>query len=173
VRLFESQPRQHRPAVLVTWAATVVSVLVGVVTTVTRGFDPQLTILTATLIAIIWYTYFTYRAVAKTEPAQLFLTYEGHRGNRRLQFVVRNPTVSRSVRASLTMRLLRQGQAADVPAVLTAAPGTEVYLRPQGSFEVEVPVAPAVPVPDAAYGPMVQLGEPVPLPVSWTRGLPN
>lgn len=153
-------PRQHRPAVAIAWGATLVSVVLVVVSSLRRGYDPQLSVLTATLVAVIWYTYFTYRAVNRTEPAQLFLAYEGHRPERKLQFRVRNPAFSRSMRIALRMRLLRQGNAVDVPEVLSAAPGTEVYLRPQESFDIEVPVAAAVPVPGATHGPLVQLGEP-------------
>lgn len=152
--------KQHRPALAISWAATLASVVIVVISGLRRGYDAQLSILTATLVAIIWYTYFTYRAVNRTEAAQLLLTYEGQRPERKLHFRVRNPAFSRSVRVTLRMRLLRQGQAVDVPTVLSAAPGTEVYLRPQESFDVEVPIADAAAPPGATYGPKVQLGEP-------------
>ena len=56
-------PRRHRPALFLTWFFTVTSIVLAVGPNIRGHYDPQLAVYTATLIAVIWYTYFSYRSV--------------------------------------------------------------------------------------------------------------
>jgi len=56
-------PKRHRSALLLAWLFTLTAVGLAVGPNAAGAYDAQLAIYTATLIALIWYTYFTYRAV--------------------------------------------------------------------------------------------------------------
>lgn len=59
--------KRFRKACLLSWAVTLLALGLAMVPNIVDEFNPTLVILTLTLIAIVWYTYFTYRAVNREE----------------------------------------------------------------------------------------------------------
>lgn len=76
-----SPSKRSKVALGIAWVATVVALAVSVLPGIGRRLDQVLAILTLTLIAVIWYTYFTYRVVTKDEPTivQLALEFDPER----------------------------------------------------------------------------------------------
>jgi hypothetical protein len=70
-RLWTGVPKRFRRPLGVTWAATVVAIALAVGPFIGGRYDGTLAVLTATLVTVIWYTYFTYRAVHR--EAETFL----------------------------------------------------------------------------------------------------
>jgi hypothetical protein len=55
-------------------------------------YDASLAVLTATLIAIVWYTYLTYLMATREEPTYLALSLEYIHSHRALRPIISNPT---------------------------------------------------------------------------------
>src|SRR5712691_4439877 len=83
-------PKRFRVPLGIAWAASAIAVVL--VTAPGGKYDPTLAILTLTVIAVIWYTYFTYRSVHEKPLAYVVveLTYDG--SFEVLAPIVRNPT---------------------------------------------------------------------------------
>lgn len=60
-------PKRYRPAFWISWAMTMLALGLAIVPNIGGAYNPMLAILTLTLIAIVWYTYFTYCAVNREE----------------------------------------------------------------------------------------------------------
>ena len=91
-------------------------------------YAPDLAILTTTLIAVIWYTYFTYQAVNQVEPGRLRFSLRADVERRQLHIRLENPT-----RTTVTARINQRVWADDG----IAADATDVY---DGSDQSEVTV---------------------------------
>jgi len=72
-RLWARVPKRFRRPLGVAWAATGVAIALAVGPFIGGDYDATLAVLTATLITVVWYTYFTYRAVHR-EPETFLLT---------------------------------------------------------------------------------------------------
>ncbi|MFI5168083.1 MAG: hypothetical protein ACHQQS_15860 [Thermoanaerobaculales bacterium] len=64
-------PRRFRPALVIAWVFSVLSVVLAVGPNFRGAYDPTLAVLTLTLIAVIWYTYFSYRLANPHLPTVL------------------------------------------------------------------------------------------------------
>jgi hypothetical protein len=83
-------PRRFWKPLGIAWAATVVAVVLA---TIQRGeYSPNLAVLTLTLIAVVWYTYFTYRSVHREPPAYLLPQLDYEAAFESLYPILRNPT---------------------------------------------------------------------------------
>src|SRR2546422_10789018 len=71
-------PRKYRSGWGLACAFSILSATLATIPNIRSGaYDPHLAILTLTLIAIIWYTYFTYRAVNPYTPTYLRTSLRG------------------------------------------------------------------------------------------------
>ena len=71
-------PKRHRTAWLFAWTASVVAVVLAIGPNLHGSYDSSLAILTLTVVAIIWYTYFTYRSVNAYVPTLVRARVDGH-----------------------------------------------------------------------------------------------
>ena len=66
--------REFRAPLAVAWSATLVSVCLALAPGLRGGiYDPTLAVLTATLVSLIWYTYFTYQTGHRRAPVRVAL----------------------------------------------------------------------------------------------------
>jgi hypothetical protein len=70
-------PRRFRPAWALAWVASLTGVSLAIGPNWGGKYDPSLAVLTATLIAVVWYTYFTYRALHRQDPTLLIAEVSG------------------------------------------------------------------------------------------------
>jgi hypothetical protein len=70
-------PRPYRHAWLIAWATTVLGIGLATVPHWGGRYDASLAIYTLTLVAIIWYTYFTYRSVNPYHPTVVRASLSG------------------------------------------------------------------------------------------------
>ena len=70
-RIVSLPPRRYRPALAIAWSFSVVAGLAAIGPNLRGDYDPTLTVLTLTLIAVIWYTYFSYRPANPHVPTLL------------------------------------------------------------------------------------------------------
>jgi hypothetical protein len=56
-------PKKHRPAWRLAWLFSILAVVLAIGPNIRGSYDPNLAVLTLTLIAVIWYTYFAYQSV--------------------------------------------------------------------------------------------------------------
>ena len=113
-RLWAGVPKRFRRPLGVTWAATVVAVALAVGPFIGGTYDGTLAVLTATLITVIWYTYFTYRAVHR-EPETFLVTALRTSTSTPLLLhpVVRNP-MTRAVSVRVHVEAWVDGQSVDL-----------------------------------------------------------
>jgi len=74
-------PKDSRRPFLLSLVFTVVAVLLATVHNFGGSYDPTLAVLTATLVAVIWYTYFSYLAVHKQLPTRLSTDFQAESHN--------------------------------------------------------------------------------------------
>lgn len=103
------RPRAYRSALRMSWALTTLSVglAIGPAFVGESRYDPALAVLTVTLIALIWYTFFSFVA-AFGEPASIVLA-ELRRAGHNVEPVLRNAS-RRNVWASLFLRVWVDGE---------------------------------------------------------------
>jgi len=70
-------PRRFIPAWALAWTASIAGVLLAIGPKWRGTYDPSLAVLTATLIAVVWYTYFSYRALHRQDPTLLVAEVQG------------------------------------------------------------------------------------------------
>ena len=121
-------------------------------------YDGSLAMLTATFIAIVWYTYFTYRAVHRDEASRLSLEAEGVTGKRHVLVRLRNPTNERRIAARVFAEFWRDGKRECIDD-LKSFRGETLVLTPGREFVVlfEIGVAPGL--VGSPLGPAIELGE--------------
>jgi hypothetical protein len=69
--------KRFRPAWAIAWVASIGSGLAAIGPNIGGRYDPTLAVLTLTLIAVIWYTYYSYRSINRAEPTLLAYNLEG------------------------------------------------------------------------------------------------
>jgi hypothetical protein len=96
-----SIPKRFWKPLGIAWAATLTAIGLATVPNFRGVYDPNLAVLTLTLIAVIWYTYFNYRSVHR-EPSgylQVQLSYES-------TFETVNPIIQNPTERTLDVRLI-------------------------------------------------------------------
>jgi hypothetical protein len=71
-----TRSKRFRVPLAVAWTASVGSVAAAVGPNLGGQYSPSTAVLTLTLIAVVWYTYFTYREVHREEPGRIDVTME-------------------------------------------------------------------------------------------------
>lgn len=153
-----SLPRRIRIAQLVSWISTVVGVGLAIGPNWGGRYDGSLAVLTATFIAIVWYTYFTYRAVHRDEASRLSLDAEEVRGTRHVLVRLRNPTGERRIAARVFAEYWRDGKRERIDD-LESFRGETLVLTPGREFVVLIEIAAARGVAGSQFGPAIELGE--------------
>jgi hypothetical protein len=102
-------------------------------------YDPTLAVLTATLVGIIWYTFFTFQAVHRVAPVwvELDLVRRASGGGHDLLAVVRNPT-EYLLKVSVTQRVWGERALLSVIPIHGGSAGEFFELPPMDTFEVTV-----------------------------------
>jgi hypothetical protein len=86
-------PREFRVPFLIAWLATITSVLLAIGPNYSGRYDPTVAVLTATLVSLVWYTYFTFQLVNRRPPIRLSvdLSMDPSVGGLILRPIVSNP----------------------------------------------------------------------------------
>lgn len=150
--------RRHLGAFSVAVVSTVISVVLATVPNWGGTYDASLAVLTATLVAIIWYTFFSYCALHRTSTAlvtfRLYSIYP-----RMIVASVENRSADRTV--VMKWRVLGRRNGSDIATGEELRSGTlPISLRPGEVREMNFRFAPAAGVSGNKYGPRVELGEP-------------
>jgi hypothetical protein len=148
--------RRFRTAFWTSVAASAVAIFLAVVPNWGGSYDPNLAVLTATLIAIIWYTFFTYCALHKAEESRLQYDVRRSVANRMADLRINNPTRDRRITVRFRLKGQRNGTAMKEPERMNGGPA--FTLVPGETYERNF-VVPA-PTGVANYGPRVQMNEP-------------
>lgn len=118
-------------AILATIASLVLAVLPALQGPV--RYDPSLAVLTATLIALVWYTFFAYVAAAKLEPSYVRVGLD--RDGYELEPRIENPT-RRSLRARIWMKVWAGGVPQEQSAFYSGA--DERFFGPEARLKGSV-----------------------------------
>ena len=113
-------------------AMTVVSLLLAILPGLLgpATYNPGLAVLTATLVTLVWYTFFTYLAATRQEPSFLGIRLE--RDGLELEPRVENPT-RRSLSAEIFLRVWVGSQEKPQSAFYCGA--EPLFLGPEGEFK--------------------------------------
>jgi hypothetical protein len=142
------------------WLSVAASALALFLAVVGRGrYDPTLAVLTATLVVLVWYTFFTYCAVHRDEPTTILVEVR-KAALRRIEVMVRNASSGRRVRVRLRIAGQRNGQAMPMPPGVDGSRKHELLLLPSEIRTEVIAIDPAQPRAGSKFGPKVALGEP-------------
>jgi|SRR5579859_1716718 len=150
--------RRHLGPFVLSVLASLAAVALAVGPNIHGPYDPSLAVLTATLVAVIWYTFFSYCALHR-EPAAVIGFELEKAPSRMIVAHVENRSPFRSV--AVRWRVVGRRDGTDLDTGPELGPGEAVLnLLPGEQREMNFPFAPAKGVTGSPYGPAVQLGEP-------------
>ena len=153
----QRQPKRIRNARLLSVLCTVACIALAIGPNWRGRYDPTLAVLTATLIAIVWYTYFSFLAVHREEASELLLNVVRQPAGREIQLILRNPTRTRRLRVRFFVEVWRNGVRQPSTSLSETMKGEPFDLEPGNEYHHGVTFAPPLGVPP--FGPAVQLGE--------------
>lgn len=152
--------RRHPAAFSISAVATIAAVVLATIPNWHEPYDANLAVLTATLVAVIWYTFFSYCALHQVPAARVVFRLDHDRSVPRMIVAhVENQSPERSIRLRWRVLGRRNGANMDTGSELGAGDLT-ISLRPGEIRELNFRLAEAVGVPESNVGPAVQLGEP-------------
>jgi hypothetical protein len=153
-------PRRFRKAFWVSVGSSIACFLLATAHNIRGGYDPTLAVLTATLIAIVWYTFFTYCAIHREESSRLKVSLDRLESDRQrfLALTIANSTAERVINFRIRLEVIRNGAKLEAHPVFSMA--EEFTLHPGHSYEGVQEISPALAVEGSKFGPGVQLGEP-------------
>jgi hypothetical protein len=133
--------KRDRAALLIAAIASVVALLLAIAPILTSSaisYDPQLAVVTATLVAVIWYTYFTFLAVHREEAGRVVYELKFTPSDMSIDLELENPT-RRTVVARANTRVQLDGT--EVPNLPAEFSGSPIRLTPLRSptFHVDLP----------------------------------
>lgn len=157
------------------WAfgTSVIASLLGVGFAIGAGgeYQPDLAVLTATLIAVNWYTFFSYCSLFRAEESTLNYEIKRAPANRMISVAVRNPTRDRRIQFRWRLSGWRNGQPIEVSDSLQGVSSQYFVLRPGDEREETVVIQALRPVLGSDIGSAIQAGEPeqavLRLDISW------
>ena len=137
-------------------------------------YDPSLAVLTATLIAVLWYSFFAYCSLFKSEISTLRYEIRGPFERRRILVEVENTTRERRIAYVCRLSGWRNGEEIPIPELLQG--NSTFTLRPGEKRSADfVQIAPLRGNPGSPFGVAVEAGEPreaiLLLELSWTDDL--
>jgi len=139
--------------------ATIASAVLSIGLPPWGAYDRNLAVLTATLIALIWYTFFTFCALHREERGRLtFLVARG--ASRAIEFTVKNPTLERLIEFRWRVAGARHGKAIDLAPALGDPVAHLFALMPGEQRGDAFHIAEPAKVPGSQYGAAVQRAEP-------------
>jgi hypothetical protein len=141
-------------------AATLLGIVLAVWLPPWGPYNRSLAVLTATLIGLIWYTFFNYCALHRDERSRLQFLVARAAANRMIEFTVKNPTIERQIEFRWRVVGFRNSQAMRVPVSLGDPNQHAFELVPGEQRGEAIQIAPATGVAGTNFGPSVQLGEP-------------
>lgn len=150
--------RRHLGPFILSVLASLTAVALAVGPNLHGVYDPSLAVLTATLVAVIWYTFFSYCALHREAAATIDFRLE-RAPSRMIVAHVENRSSFRNV--VMRWRVVGRRDGADLDTGPELGLGdTVLNLLPGEQREMNFPFAPAKGVTGSPYGPGVQLGEP-------------
>jgi hypothetical protein len=125
--------RRFRLPLAIAWGASVTGVGLAVAPWFfgPSNYDPGVAVLTATLVAVIWYTYFTYKAVHREEPTWISLELASNSGS--LLAEISNPT-ARTVDVHPKLEVWIGGEVVNVSPLHWGKHGEWIRLGPHETF---------------------------------------
>ena len=132
--------KRFRPAWFFALLCSLVAIGLAIVPNFTGSYDPNLAVLTLTVVAVIWYTYFTYCGLHRESPTILHLQVEGaiHPSSAQLKPIIANRS-PRTVAA--TLHLTVSVDADEVPLGAIYRGETQLDISPYETFTGSVPVS--------------------------------
>jgi len=121
--------RRFRGALVVAVAATIAALLLAIGPNWRGRYDPNLALLAATLIAVVWYTFFNYCALHRDELGRLGCRLQNPR-ERTIELLATNGSRYRTLRGRVRVLVQRAGQAMALPATLSGDLKEEFTLLP-------------------------------------------
>jgi hypothetical protein len=143
-----------RPALVITWVGSVVAIILAVIEPLMPNiYSGSLAVLTATLIAIIWYTYYTHVSVTRLEPVWVKAKLEKH-AHLGLTPIIENVTKTRILEVRPELHVWVKDEEVDFGPFYRASHEERVILGPGESFGGKVRFDQAVPfhVAGNSYG---------------------
>jgi len=150
--------KRHPGPFVVALAATLLSVGLAIGPNWDGAYDPTLAVLCATLIAIVWYTFFSYCALHPSRPVivKFHITHSGYRS---ILVHASNQDSTRPIECRWRVLGWRNKAVVDTGAVL-GKDSPPFTLRPGEQREQNFGFPAAIGVPGSRFGPRVELGEP-------------
>ncbi|MDO8502140.1 MAG: hypothetical protein Q7S20_09885 [Gemmatimonadaceae bacterium] len=124
-----------------------------------RGrYDPNLAVLTATLVVLVWYTFFTYCAVHREEVSSIGLAVQRTAAST-VEVIVSNRSSIRRVTVRLRIQGQRDGAPMTMPVGVDGGGENDLSLLAGESRTEVITLAAAKSKPGSQYGPGIDLGE--------------
>ena len=153
-------PRRFWPALYLSLAASVLSLVLAIVPDFSGVYDPTLAILTVTLIAVIWYTFLSFCAVFRVEESSLEYRVQQAKVDHTIEAYICNQSRTREIRFVWRLLIVRNGVIVSTGGTLAGDGSRPLRLRPGEVRSEPVRLAKLQPVPGAAYGSAIRAGEP-------------
>jgi hypothetical protein len=141
----------------------------------TRGFgkyDHGTAIGTATLIVVIWYTFFTYGLLHKADEVLIGVELKTDGPRRLISVTVSNRTHTRTIVPRIRVRMRRNNQSVWMHARETAQTGARFLMTPHQELTESFSVAPPAMKKDSVGADATELAEPreamITVSVEWT-----
>ena len=134
--------KRFRRAFYTAWASSIAAVVFAVAPAFSGSaeYDAALAVLTATLVSLIWYTYFTYQAVNNSPPTMLDfgLGYQSRPAT--LSLSIQNQR-HHHVTCIISFQIFTQNGIWPIPAPYTGRTDDEFLLKPGEAFHGKLDVA--------------------------------
>jgi hypothetical protein len=166
---------RERAALTIAVLATVLAVVLSVAPVLSDSparYSPQLAVLTATLIAVVWYTYFTFRAVHREEAGLVVYDLHYTPSDHSIDLKLENPTRRTVVAHAHTQVFLDDTEVEDLPPEFTGHPIRLTPLRtPSHHLDLPKLIEMRLPQDDSGYPPPRFSRIRAVITISWTDDL--
>lgn len=133
--------KRFRPAFYIAWASSCASVLLAAAPALwgQTKYDPTLAVLTATLIALVWYTYFTFKAVNNEPPTMLDFGFSYQRHPATFSLSIQNQR-HHHVACVVAFSVYSTNGDWQLPPPYTGQQADQFVLKPGEAFHGSLPV---------------------------------
>jgi hypothetical protein len=138
---------------------SIVAIVLATVHNLGGPYDPLLAVQTASLIALIWYVYFTFHSVLRRSYPRVEFRLDRHDANQ-LGLHVTNHSLDRAISVRHRVDIRRDGEFLPMEPLFQGAKNHAINLQPGKDDIRSLPIEPLKPVEGSDYGPRAQAGEP-------------
>ena len=133
--------KRYRTAFYVACVASIVSVILAIAPAFhgNAQYDPTLAVLTATLISLVWYTYFTYKAVNKDPPTILDFGFSYQKSPASMSLSIQNQR-HHHVSCAIAFSIITANGEWPLPPPYTGQKEDKILLKPGEAFHGSVQV---------------------------------